>query len=367
LAIQRDELIQSIKEILGRNKDNDLSKEDETRLLRAANTAESKRRQINNLSDIIARNMRGSHQVIQRIISAAVSSAIEKAEQAEAVISSWGLEGSNPDTLKHNAELLNRVKNNEKIRGIAKYLGKYREILSNARKNSFAFGRGDKYDIALGNDFTRAVSSEYAYLALPETVPLFIQKVQRKGLKQYRKRERISKGHGDAVICLDESDSTKGDPIAWGKALALTLMEAAHRNGQNCVIIRYSGIGMVEPHYFLLNKFTTEDVLAFADSFLGGGTEFKGPLMKAAEIIENEGFRSADVVFLTDGECAVDREFADYFRDRRAALNFTVTGIVLDKGVHVSTFSLEKISDIIYKLSEMTQNEAAEALIKKAA
>ena len=365
LESQQESLTRQFAEALEQCGNAAPDKEAETRLLKAANSAESKQRQIDNLSDMITRNMRGSHGTLQDAAADAVALAKEKAEQTASIISSWGLEGSNPETLKHNADLLRRVKGNDKIKGISKYLGKYREILNNARKNSFAFGRGDKYDITLGNDFTRAVSSEYAYLAMPETVPLFIQKVQRKSLKQYRKRERTAKGHGDVVICLDESSSTSGEPIAWGKALALTIMEAVNKNGRDCVIIRYSGIGSVVPHYFMRSKFTTEDILSFADSFLGGGTEFKGPLTKAAEIIEKEGFSNADVLFLTDGDCGVDDEFAESFKKRRAELKFTVTGIVLDKGVCGSTLSLDKISDKVLKLSEMTEDDAAAALIRR--
>jgi len=367
LERQQEGLIEQINEKLEQYKNGNLSQEAEKALLKAANNAISKQKQIDNLSTMIAQNIRLSKESFQAAVSSAVSSAKEKAEQAESIISSWGLEGSNPETIKHNTELVRRVQGNDKIRSIAKYLGKYREILDNARKNSYAFGRGDKYDIELGNDYTRAVSSEYAYLAMPETIPLFIQKVQRKGLKQYRKREHIAKGHGDVVICLDESGSTKGEPIAWGKALALTLMEAANRNGQNCAIIRFSGIGEVQPHYFLQNQFTAEDILAFADSFYGGGTEFKGPLLKAVEIIESNGFRNADLLFLTDGDCSIDKKFTDDFKEKRTALNFSVNGIVLDKGTHGSTLSMNDICDRVYRLSEMTKDDLSEELIKRAA
>lgn len=307
LEYRQEDLIKQLLEILEQNKNKVMTKDAEKRFLKAANTSNNYQHQIDNLSNIIVENIRKNKKEIQVIIYHALTAAKVKAEQANSILSAWGFEGTNPETVKHNTELLKKVNSNDKIRSIAKYLGKYREILNNARKNSYAFGIGDKYDITLGNDFTRAVSSEYAYLAMPETVPLFIQKVQRKTLKQYRKRERIAKGYGDAVICLDESSSTKGEPIAWGKAIALTIMEAVNRNEQNCVIIRFSGVDSIQSHYFMQNKFTIEDILTFADSFMGGGTEFKGPLTKAIEIIKDEKFRNADLLFLTDGACPLYR------------------------------------------------------------
>jgi uncharacterized protein with von Willebrand factor type A (vWA) domain len=123
----------------------------------------------------------------------------------------------------------------------------------------------------------------------------------------------------------------------------------------------------VHPHYFLRGKFTTDDIFTFADSFMGGGTEFTGPLTKAAEIIENESFRNADVLFLTDGECDVDQEYADLFKEKRTALNFTANAIILDKDVPGSASSLDKLCDRVYRLSGMTADEVAEGLISKAA
>ena len=62
-------------------------------------------------------------------------------------------------------------------------------------------------------------------LASPQTLPLFVKKYQQRRLKQYRRRELIHKGMGDIICCLDESDSTCGDAAAWGKAVAMTLLD----------------------------------------------------------------------------------------------------------------------------------------------
>ena len=57
------------------------------------------------------------------------------------------------------------------------------------------------------------------------------KKYQRKQVKQYQSREPIYKGMGDIICCLDESISTAGNPAAWGKAVALTLLEIAAGGG----------------------------------------------------------------------------------------------------------------------------------------
>jgi len=300
--------------------------------------------QIERLSQTVSRSIR----VNTGAIKSAVTAATERAQEASDTIGSWGNGDNSPEALKQNAELLRRVQSSENLRDIIKYLGKYRAIFDNARKASFIYGRGEKYDIVLGNDFTRAISSEYAYLATPETVPLFIQKVQRKTLKQYRKRERVNRGYGDIVVCIDESGSMAGDPIAWAKAVALVLLEYASQNGRSCAMVRFASDEQPTAHIFTKGKYTTNDVFDFAESFLGGGTNFEAPLKKAVTLIENQGFENADVMFITDGECSISNEFAENFCDKRSQLNFKVTGIVIG----TDEFSLEPFCEKVYRLDQ---------------
>lgn len=48
---------------------------------------------------------------------------------------------------------------------------------------------GVKPTLELGNNLSRALTSELAMLATPETIPLFLRKYQQKRSKQYRRRE----------------------------------------------------------------------------------------------------------------------------------------------------------------------------------
>jgi len=165
------------------------------------------------------------------------------------------------------------------------------------------------------------------------------------------------------VICVDESSSMAGDSIAWAKAVALVLLEYAAQNGRSCAIIRFASAGNTVTHIYKKGKYTTDDVLVFAELFLQGGTNFEEPLTKAVELIESEGFEKADVVFLTDGECAVSDEFADSFRGKSRQLKFDVTGIIIDADKPGMTFSLEPFCKKVYRLSEMTGDNVASDII----
>ena len=56
----------------------------------------------------------------------------------------------------------------------------------------------------------------------------------------YRRREPISKGKGDIIVCLDESYSTYGDNQAWGMAMAMILLQICHDNKRNFALIHFS-------------------------------------------------------------------------------------------------------------------------------
>ena len=333
---------------------------DDANILSMAESIADKDQRIEHLCKKISRDLRRNRHVVQ----SAVASAKGKAQDASYAISAWGTADNSPKAMERNAELLSRLRSSHKLRDIIKHLGRYREILDSTRKSSYIYGRGDKYDIVLGNDFTRAISSEYAYLALPETIPLFIQKVQRKALKQHRKRECINKGHGDIVVCIDESGSMSGDSIAWAKAVALVLLEIASKNKRSCAMMRFaSAAESIVTHIFKPEQYTVEDVFAFAESFLSGGTDFEAPLTKAAELIEGEDFKNADIVFITDGVCAVSDEFAKDFLNKSKRLKFKVTGIVIDANCPGMKFSLEQFCEKVYRFGEMTNDNIAAAII----
>ena len=58
---------------------------------------------------------------------------------------------------------------------VARHLGRLKELINGKRKSGYAYGRGEKYTVELGGDINRALGSEFAMLATPETLPLFLQ------------------------------------------------------------------------------------------------------------------------------------------------------------------------------------------------
>ena len=231
--------------------------------------------------------------------------------------------------------------------------------------NGYAYGRGEKYSLELGNDLSKALTSELAMLASPKTMPLFLQKYQRKQIKQYQRREPIYKGMGDIICCLDESDSTKGDPAAWGKAVALTLLEIAADGGRNFALVHFSRRGRCQTDLFRPGVYSVADKMSAAEVFLGGGTNFETPMWESLRLMREEGFENADIVFITDGQCEIPEHFLAELRQEQAERRFTITGVLLDSSRPGMDFSLKEFCQNIYRTSQLASEDIVRELVGK--
>ena len=341
----------------------DHSRELEQAAIRAANQAESKRRQVEAVGKMIDASTAGNQDVISALVSQAVQSAAEKAEEVQAIIGSWSDEPGNMGRNEVNEELLAKVRKSDVLKNVAKYLGRFREIFAQGKRNGYAYGRGEKYSLELGNDLSKALTSELAMLASPQTVPLFLQKYQRKQIKQYQRREPIYKGMGDVICCLDESDSTEGDPSAWGKAVALTLLEIAAGGGRNFALVHFSSRGRCQTDLFRPGAYTVADKMSAAEVFLGGGTNFETPMWEALRLMREEGFENADIVFVTDGQCAMPKHFLEDLRQEQTERRFTITGVLLDSGRPGMDFSLKDFCQKIHRTSELAGEDIVRELV----
>lgn len=242
----------------------------------------------------------------------------------------------------HDRELLERVRNNTMLLGITRQLGRMKEMLSDLRKNDYAHGRGEKYSITRGRDLKNLLSGELALLASPTTTPLFLRKYNAKGLLQYAKRERVHKGHGDIIVCLDESASTEGENAAWGKALALAVQDNCAHEGRKFALIHFSGAGQVRTDFFLPGQYTADDLLSAAEHFFDSGTDFEPPIREALRLINEEAFENADILFITDGESSISDELSEQLQDAIQDARCAVVGLLLDADSPGMAFSLKK-------------------------
>ena len=333
--------------------------------LRAAAETASTAEQIRAVSGMIRDKLRKRQVETEAAVHTALQQGMDAASLARYVRRCWG-DGTSENAAQqaaHDREMLDRVKRNEMLLGITRQLGRMKEMLSELRKNDYAHGRGEKYSITRGRDLKNLLSGELALLASPATTPLFLRKYNAKGLLQYAKRERVHKGHGGIIVCLDESGSTKGENAEWGKALALAVQDSCAHEGRKFALVHFSGAGQIRTDRFLPGQYTSADLLSAAEHFFDGGTDFETPIREALRLINGEEFEDADILFITDGKRSISDELAEQLRDTVHDARCSVVGLLLDADDPGLTFSLEKFCERIYRTSQIAESRIEAAVL----
>lgn len=320
--------------------------------------------QIENLKQKLAVDALCYVQSIGEEIGAAMDAADNAASEVTCIMTAWGTDAGEMKCTPVNKDLLQRVKRNEELLRIARSLGKYREIIADKRKNGYAYGRGEKYDLTYGNDINNCLSSELALLGTPETQVLFVRKYEKKQLTQYQKRAPIIKGKGDMIVLVDESGSTRSVQ-AWAKAFALAMLDIAAKDNRKFAMVHFANADHVKTDLFEPGRYPTDDVIRAAEQFFGGGTDFEAPLTEAMTLME-KGYENADITIITDGECRISEEFAEQFRNAMVKYKATVTGILLDKDRPCGK-TLEPFCDKIYYSKDITEEEIAQQILRNRA
>ena len=364
LQAARNQAQQKLAELLEQMRDSVQNPTLEQAVIDAANQAESKTQQAEAVAKMVDTTARQNKAAISESVSAAVGAAAEKAKEVQTILGAWGDDAGTMEKNAVNTELFQKVRQNPALLEISKHLGRFREIFAQGKRNGYAYGRGETYALELGNDLSRAIGSEFAMLASPQTVPLFVKKYQQRRLKQYRRREPVHKGMGDIICCLDESGSTRGDAAAWGKAVALTLLEIAAENRRKFALVHFSDPSSCKADVFLPGQYSVHDKMNAAETFLNGGTDFKRPLQEALRLMDT-GFENADIVFLTDGLCELPESYLETLRSEQAARKFTVTGILLDADDPGMEFSLTPFCQKIYRTSELAGDEIVRSMVSQ--
>lgn len=79
--------------------------------------------------------------------------------------------------------------------------------------------------------------------------------------------------------------------------------------------------------------------------------------------MEQEGFENADMVFVTDGACALPSSFLEHLKQEQAVKGFQITGILLDQESADFEFSLQEFCTSIYRTSQLSHDQIAEKIV----
>lgn len=264
-------------------------------------------------------------------------------------------------------ELGRRLAGNEKLKKLARMVGRMKFHAQALRKKVFERSSEELLEVEQGDALHRLLPHELVTLHHPLLRKDFYRRFLDQELIQYSLRGVEEKGKGPMIVCLDGSSSMSGDKEVWAKAVTLTLLELARKQRRRFRSICFSSaetpLQILEMNPRERYEVDTKTIMDLAEYFPGGGTDFQKPLDAALDCLRQSRFKKGDVVFITDGECQVDAEWAENFRREKDQLGFSLFSILIDMGP-ASLGTLKEFSDRISTIKQLTGDEAKEIFVR---
>ncbi len=274
--------------------------------------------------------------------------------------------------------LAQKLEKSQKLQELARMVGAFRAEARAARRRRRERAAAEVYRVGQGADLGRILPAELSVLRHPLRKRDFLRRLLESNLAQYDLRGDDRHGRGPVVVCLDGSGSMNGKRELWAKAVALSLLDVARKQGRRTKALVFSGAEADLASFDLTGKgrlsgrrpVNLGEVVRLAECFPGGGTDFEKPLKAALEAVRTTPLRGADIVFITDGEATVSDAFAEELRKEKRRRDFGVFAVLVDDPsrnapVDKSTVSraareLGKVADRLTTVSELTSKSARE-------
>jgi uncharacterized protein with von Willebrand factor type A (vWA) domain len=298
----------------------------------------------------------------------AASAAAEAVRQEAALMRAWGVDAGETERMpfEERARLAERLRSGRLARW-AELIGRFRQMAAGERARKVEHATGELVGVTLGDDLSRVIPSELAVLGVPELRAVFAARYAAGELMLYDSRGEQGTGKGAVIACVDTSHSMYAEGPggvtreAWSKACALALLDQARHAGRDFVGILFSAADKLQVFRFPGDRpAPVSDVLDFAETFLGGGTDFQRPLGTAAKILEEE-FDSAsrargDIVLITDDACEVSENWTRLWNEIKRRLDFRLFGIAIATAdtATASGSVLESLCDNLRTVDDLT-------------
>lgn len=296
---------------------------------------------------------------LRRLGIAAAKAAGQKVEELSKTIQAWGLE---PGELQQKSfpeavNLIERLRKSEALKKFAALLGRLRAIAARKAKSKADTGSQRVPRQETGRDLSRLQPRELARLAHPALRVGFYQDWSRGTLQLRGTEEKKTLGRGPVIVCEDASGSMDGAKQQWAKGVTLSLAHFAKLQRRSFGWILFDA-SVHQAEVYPDGKLGAEAMLNIVEARAGGGTDFERPLKRAFEMIGKGGLKKADILLVTDGDCAVSSTFLEEVRRVKKELEVSIITVICDDGGHCSDATVRSFSDRVERVSSFTADEA---------
>ncbi|MFH7587956.1 VWA domain-containing protein [Oceanimonas smirnovii] len=174
---------------------------------------------------------------------------------------------------------------------------------------------------------------------------------------------RAGKGEGDGkgtqlgpiILCLDTSASMHGLAEQVSKAMVLEALRMAKKQQRGCLVYLFGGAGEL---LVLDNQtLTLPELLDMLRGSFSGGTDVNTPLNAALTRLQQQEWRQADILLVSDGEFEVSRELQAQVKHGKEALGVRLFGLQL--GYATALHAMRKVCDPVHLFNDWRSLEQA--------
>lgn len=161
---------------------------------------------------------------------------------------------------------------------------------------------------------------------------------------------------GPMLLAVDTSGSMSGAAEALAKALVLEAMRIAHAEARDCHVLAFGGDGEVLQHTLRLDIAGLESAVAFLGMGFHGGTDVCGPLAAAAERVQHERWRNADLLIASDGAFGATPPVVAQLNAAKQTQGLFVQGVLIGDR---ETIGLLEVADAVHWIRDWRRADSA--------
>jgi uncharacterized protein with von Willebrand factor type A (vWA) domain len=252
------------------------------------------------------------------------------------------------------SSLAKLLTDNQRIKDLAYKMG--RNYISEEKKSATKIPELSKSEVHgthRSNDLMRMLPSELVNLEDETLETLFYARLLENNLLTYELKgithvngesdEISQKQTGPVVACLDTSGSMAGQPLLKAKALLLAIANILKQEQRSLHVLLFGANGELK-EFSMSDPNKSAGLLNFLQQGFGGGTDFETPLKHALDIIKaNADYIKADILMVSDGDCALSPEFLEQLQAQKNILDCSIYSVLCNGNRVEDNFSDELI------------------------
>ena len=318
-----------------------------------------------------------SGRALRKAARAVADAARTEAEDLADAMDSWGIEPANLKAvpLHERLELARRLGGPD-LKRLADLVGRMRNLSRAKARDKVAQKRDEVHSVASGrpDDPARVLPSELSALASKSRVRRldFLRRFVEGRVLHYELRRDEKKARGPIVALVDCSSSMQGTRMEWAAAVGLALADmATHKGpsgGRPCALVFFNAKVVREVFFEGNSARDPRKLLEAATVGANGGTEYVAPIARGVEIVGGEAsFSGADLVLVTDGECALPERFLEALLAEKERLSLSLHSVLI--GHRGPLPELARYSDEVHALGPAMQGaqDAASSIFERLA